>query len=121
MHFFTGLNNWKQYRFKHFYLDASNSSARLTATENRLRCYTDKTNGSDLPPYIINITCKAIASFVIVETTYDTTEDGNTKGAILEICEIEVYGEYIDNVFVFLHVYQSLLYRIPQSAISVKT
>lgn len=66
-----------------------------TETENRHRCYTDntnKTNYLDLPPHTINMTCKAIASYIIVETTYDTPKDDPTKGAILEICEIEVYG-----------------------------
>lgn len=35
--------------------------------------------------------CKQTARYVIVETTYDAPEDNKT-GAMLEICEIEVYG-----------------------------
>lgn len=35
--------------------------------------------------------CKQTARYVIVETMYDATDDNNT-GAMLEICEIEVYG-----------------------------
>lgn len=36
--------------------------------------------------------CKYLARYVIVETTYDAPEDDPATGAILEICEIEVYG-----------------------------
>lgn len=36
--------------------------------------------------------CNQTARYVIVETTYDAPEDYPTKGAILEICEIQVYG-----------------------------
>lgn len=35
--------------------------------------------------------CKQTARYVIVETKYDATDD-NSTGAMLEICEIEVYG-----------------------------
>lgn len=38
--------------------------------------------------------CKHTARYVIVETTYDAPEDDKYGeiGAILEICEIEIYG-----------------------------
>ncbi|XP_056003186.1 receptor-type tyrosine-protein phosphatase kappa-like isoform X1 [Ostrea edulis] len=82
--------DWKQYRFKQFYLDVSNSPAAVTTTSERTRCYTD--TSPDLPDNIIDIPCKQTARYVIVETTYDTPEDGATTGAILEICEIQVFG-----------------------------
>ncbi|XP_065941969.1 uncharacterized protein [Magallana gigas] len=87
---------WKQYRFRQFYLDASNSSATQTTTSQRTRCYTDSTTAPDLPPDIIDIPCKQTARYVIVELTYDAHEDEITGGAILEICEIEVYGCEVD-------------------------
>lgn len=86
------FNAWKQYRFRQFYLDASNSTATQTTTSQRIRCYTDKTKYPDLPPNIIDIPCEQTTKYVIVETTYDAPEDDPIKGAILEICEIEVYG-----------------------------
>lgn len=52
------------------------------------------------------MTCKHTARYVIVETTYDAPEDDHT-GAMLEICEIEVYGMhslYNEIVYIiFLH------------------
>lgn len=36
--------------------------------------------------------CQQTARYVIVETTYDAPEDDPVEGAMLEICEIEVYG-----------------------------
>lgn len=36
--------------------------------------------------------CQQTARYVIVETTYDAPEDDPVAGAMLEICEIEVYG-----------------------------
>nr|XP_034322513.1 uncharacterized protein LOC105322931 [Crassostrea gigas] len=86
------FGDWKQYRFRQFYLDASNSSATQTTTSQRTRCYTDNTIAPYLPPNIIDIPCKQTARYVIVETTYDAPEDDPTKGAMLEICEIVVYG-----------------------------
>lgn len=46
--------------------------------------------------------CKQTARYVIVETTYDAPEDTST-GAMLEICEIEVYGMgfFLDNDIFF--------------------
>ena len=82
--------DWKQYRFRQFYLDVSDSGA--TSTTRRTRCYTDNTTAPALPPNIIAIPCTQTARYVIVETTYDAPED-QIKGAILEICEIEVYGK----------------------------
>lgn len=79
-------------RFRQFYLDVSNSSATQSSTIHRVRCYTDKTAAPGIPPNIINIPCKHTARYVIVETTYDAPDDGPYTGAMLEICEIEVYG-----------------------------
>ena len=84
---------WKQYRFRQFYLDVSDLPATQTTTAERTRCYTDNTTALDLPPNIINIPCKQTARYVIVETKYDAPEDDPIQGAILEICEIEVYGK----------------------------
>lgn len=90
--FYRKQENWHQYRFRQFYLDVSNSPATDTITSQRTRCYTDNTTAPNLPPNIIDIPCKQTARYVIVETTYDAPEDNPTTGAILEICEIEVYG-----------------------------
>ncbi|XP_078329704.1 uncharacterized protein LOC144624171 isoform X2 [Crassostrea virginica] len=87
-----GSNDWKQYRFRQFYLDVSDLPATQTTTAERTRCYTDNTTAPNLPPNIINIPCIQTARYVIVETTYDAPEDNPQTGAMLEICEIEVYG-----------------------------
>lgn len=60
----------------------------------RIRCYTDNTTYPNVPPNIIDMPCKHTARYVIVETTYDAPEDDKYGeiGAILEICEIEIYG-----------------------------
>ena len=47
-----------------------------------------------LPPHIISMPCKKSAIYIIVETKYDAPNDTD-KGAILEICEIEVNGKYM--------------------------
>ncbi|XP_052695849.1 uncharacterized protein LOC128174312 [Crassostrea angulata] len=93
-----GPSAWKQYQFRQFYLDASNFSATQTTTSQRTRCYTDNTTAPDLPTNIIDIPCKQTARYVIVETTYDAPEDDylDEHGAILEICEIKVYGCEVD-------------------------
>jgi hypothetical protein len=87
-----GARDWKQYRFKHFYLDVSNASAAVTKTTQRTRCYTDRSRG--LPNNTLELPCKHTARYVIVETKYDAPEDDPMKGAILEICEIQVYGMF---------------------------
>ncbi|XP_078329710.1 uncharacterized protein LOC144624176 [Crassostrea virginica] len=86
-----GPDDWKQYRFRQFYIDVSDLPATQTTAE-RTRCYTDNTTYPNLPPNIINIPCKQTARYVIVETTYDAPEDDPHKGAMLEICEIQVKG-----------------------------
>ncbi|XP_061169368.1 uncharacterized protein LOC133178663, partial [Saccostrea echinata] len=83
--------DWKQYRFRQFYLDVSDSTATETNTTQRTRCYTDNTTGLDLPPNIIDISCEQWARYIIVESTYTAPEDHRSTGPILEICEIEVY------------------------------
>nr|XP_022312314.1 receptor-type tyrosine-protein phosphatase mu-like [Crassostrea virginica] len=88
-------DDWKQYRFRQFYLDVANSSASetTTLTPQRTRCFTDNSTGNNLPPNVIDIPCKQTASYVIVETTYNAAENKQTDtGPMLEICEIEVYG-----------------------------
>ncbi|XP_061185070.1 receptor-type tyrosine-protein phosphatase epsilon-like [Saccostrea echinata] len=60
-------------------------------TTERFRCHKDNTPDGEIPPSVIDIPCKQAAKYVIVETTYDAPNDSNT-GAILEICEVEVYG-----------------------------
>lgn len=89
----AGSSSWKQYRFRQFFLDVSNFSALETTASQRTRCYTDKTTAPNLPPNIIDLPCKHTARYVIVETTYDCPEDDPITGAMLEICEIEVYGK----------------------------
>lgn len=81
-------------RFRHFYLDVSDLPVTQTTTRERTRCYTDHTNYPDFPPNIIEIVCRYTARYVIVETIYDAPDDTH-DGAILEICEIEVYGMII--------------------------
>ena len=73
-------------------MDVSDLPATQTPTTERTRCYTDNTTYPALPPNIINIPCKQTARYVIVETTYEAPEDYPISGAMLEICEIEVYG-----------------------------
>ncbi|XP_061169367.1 uncharacterized protein LOC133178662 [Saccostrea echinata] len=85
-------DDWKQYRFRKFYLDVSDYSATESMTSQRTRCYTDNTTEPNLPPNIIDIPCKQLARYIIVESTYKAPEDYRSTGPILEICEIEVYG-----------------------------
>ncbi|XP_062607703.1 protein draper-like isoform X2 [Saccostrea cucullata] len=80
-------SDWKQYRFRQFYLDVSDSPATSTTTSQRTRCYTDNTTAPALPPNIIEIPCKQTARYIIVETKYIYPGD---PGPVLEICEIEV-------------------------------
>lgn len=86
-------DNWKPRRFRHFYLDVSNSSVTETTKEMRIRCYTDNTTEPATPPSKLTMPCNQIARYVIVETTYDAPDDEQVTGPILEICEIEVYGK----------------------------
>lgn len=41
----------------------------------------------------IDIPCKHNIRYIIVETHYDAPEDHPFRGAMLEICELEVYGK----------------------------
>jgi hypothetical protein len=68
-------------------------------TSQRKRCYTDNTTAPATPPSVIDIPCKETARYVIVETTYQSPESATagTAGPVLEICEIEVYGNMISN------------------------
>lgn len=81
-----------------------NSSANMSATTERTRCYTDNTTDSNLPKTIIDMTCKHTARYVIVGTTYDAPEDDKygVHGAILEVCEIEVYGKHFFSINCFV-------------------
>lgn len=92
--FITHVDEWKPKRFCHFYLDVSDLPVTQTTTRERTRCYSDHTNYPDFPPNIIEIACRYTARYVIVETIYDAPDDTH-DGAILEICEIEVYGMII--------------------------
>lgn len=92
--FITHVDEWKPKRFRHFYLDVSDLPVTQTTTRERTRCYSDHTNYPDFPPNIIEIACRYTARYVIVETIYDAPDDTH-DGAILEICEIEVYGMII--------------------------
>ena len=51
----------------------------------------ENTTKLDLPKSMIEMPCKRTARYVIVETIYDAPDDTH-DGAILEICEIEVFG-----------------------------
>lgn len=86
------LDSWKQFRFREFYLDVSMYPTSTSNTSHRTRCYTDNTSYPDLPPNIIDMPCRQTARYVIVETTYVAPENNPLIGAILEICEIEIYG-----------------------------
>lgn len=88
----AGSEGWRPYRLRQFSLYVSNTSANMSATPIT-RCYTDNTTEQDLPKNIIEMPCKQTARYVIVETTYDAHDD-NSTGAMLEICEIEVYGMF---------------------------
>ncbi|XP_052695786.1 uncharacterized protein LOC128174215 [Crassostrea angulata] len=92
-------HSWKPIRLRQFYLDVSESTANMSTME-RTRCYTDNTTEQESPKSKIEMPCKHTARYVIVETTYDAPGDNRT-GAMLEICEIEVYGcetgKYGDN------------------------
>lgn len=90
--YYRNEDNWKPYRFRQFYIDMSDIPATLSNTSERTRCYTDNTTYPDLPPFIMEVPCKLTARYLIVETTYDAPEDDPNTGAILEICEIEVFG-----------------------------
>ena len=103
-----GFERWKQYRFRQFYLDVSDLPVTQTTTTERTRCYTDNTTYPNLPPNIINIPCKQTARYVIVETTYDAPEDDPHKGAMLEICEIQVKGFVINCVSHLTKIFKEL-------------
>ncbi|XP_062607706.1 protein draper-like [Saccostrea cucullata] len=85
-------DSWPPYRLRQFYLDASNSSADTSIKRSRVRCYTDNTTAPATPPPVIDIPCKQTARYVIVETSYHAPEDKDSRGPVLEICEIEVIG-----------------------------
>lgn len=106
----NATSDWKQYRFRQFYLDVSNASVALTNTSQRTRCYTDNTTYPNLPPNIIEMPCVQTARYVIVETSYNAPEDKSNTGAILEICEIEVYG--MCNVLLNIDYQFNLLFNL---------
>lgn len=70
----------------------SDITAAQSNTSERTRCYTDNTTYPDVPPFIIEVPCQLTARYLIVESTYDAPEDDPITGAVLEICEIEVFG-----------------------------
>ncbi|XP_061179428.1 neurogenic locus Notch protein-like [Saccostrea echinata] len=94
--FYRNETNWRPYRFRQFYLDVSNTSAALSATltpqSSRVRCYKDNTTYPATPPSVIDIPCRQTAQYVIIETTYNASENTEETGPMLEICEIDIYG-----------------------------
>ncbi|XP_062574556.1 cell death abnormality protein 1-like, partial [Saccostrea cucullata] len=82
--------SWKPYRFRQYRLEVSNSSV----TQQWSICYQDRTLYPVVPSSIQNISCEKNTRYLRVFTTYDAPEDdryGNI-GAVLEICEIQVFG-----------------------------
>lgn len=70
----------------------SDIPATQSNTSERTRCYTDNTTYPDVLPFIMEVPCQLTARYLIVESTYDAPEDDPITGAVLEICEIEVFG-----------------------------
>ncbi|XP_062567902.1 uncharacterized protein LOC134230141 [Saccostrea cucullata] len=85
-----GYYTWRPYRFRQYSLQVSNSYD----TEQWEECYKDNTPDSSIPSAIQNITCERTARYLRVITDYDAPEDDkfSERGAVLEICEIQIYG-----------------------------
>ncbi|XP_061185076.1 uncharacterized protein LOC133193120 [Saccostrea echinata] len=81
---------WKPYRFRQYGIEVSNTSN----TQQWALCYKDNTTDARTPSSIQNISCEKTARFLRIITTYDAPEDDEYEitGAILEICEIQIYG-----------------------------
>ncbi|XP_062610490.1 multiple epidermal growth factor-like domains protein 6 [Saccostrea cucullata] len=83
--YYRNEGNWKPYRFREFELSVtSGGSSQWTL------CHRDTTKYPAYPSSIQNITCKEYARYVRVATSYDAPEAG--QGAVLEVCEIKIYG-----------------------------
>lgn len=75
-------------------MDISDSPASKSTNGQRTSCYNDNTTYPAFPPNILNILCKQTASYINFETTYDPPDDQPYSNAILEVCEIEMYGTH---------------------------
>ncbi|XP_062599172.1 multiple epidermal growth factor-like domains protein 10, partial [Saccostrea cucullata] len=84
-------NDWKPYRFRKYRLEVSNSSG---PTQSWIECYKDNTPDTLTPESIQYVPCEETARYIRIITTYDAPEDDKIRisGAILEICEIKIYG-----------------------------
>lgn len=51
-------NAWLPHRLRHFYMDASNSSASTSTTTQRTCCYRNSTEYPEVRPNILNMECK---------------------------------------------------------------
>ncbi|XP_062622095.1 scavenger receptor class F member 1-like [Saccostrea cucullata] len=79
---------WRPYRFRQYSLQVSSDT--LSWNE----CYKDNTPDSRIPSSIQNITCARTARYIRIITNYDAPEDDqfSERGAVLEICEIQIFG-----------------------------
>ncbi|XP_062576188.1 multiple epidermal growth factor-like domains protein 6, partial [Saccostrea cucullata] len=86
----TDEKDWKPYRFRKYSLEVFNASD----TQDWTQCHKDNTPDETVPPSIQNISCEMTARFIRIITTYDAPEnhEHGIAGAILEICEIKIYG-----------------------------
>lgn len=91
------LTYWSGVHIRQFYLDVSDVQAKQSTTDQRTHCYTDTTTDTVGPrsiKKIRDIQCYYTARYVIVESHYISPENDPSEGAVLEICEIEVFGRY---------------------------
>lgn len=93
--YFPTDDYWSGVHIRQFYLDVSDVPAKQSTTYQRTRCYTDTTTDTVGPrsiKKIRDIQCYFTARYVIVESHYISPENDPSEGAVLEICEIEVFG-----------------------------
>lgn len=93
--YFPTDDYWSGVHIRQFYLDVSDVPAKQSTTYQRTRCYTDTTTDTVGPrsiKKIRDIQCYYTARYVIVESHYISPENDPSEGAVLEICEIEVFG-----------------------------
>ncbi|XP_062613536.1 scavenger receptor class F member 1-like [Saccostrea cucullata] len=86
----TSKEAWKPYRLRQYSLE-------VHYLQRWIQCFKDNTLFPDIPSSIQNVSCKTTARYLRVRTTYDAPEDSLNRIAILEICEIQVYGCNIGN------------------------
>lgn len=93
--YFANDDYWSAVHIRQFYLDVSEVPAKQSTTDQRTRCYTDSTTDTVQPLNIKNIRdiqCSHTARYVIVESHYVSPENDPSGGAVLQICEIEIFG-----------------------------